>query len=55
MALTPFLMFIGEAEEAVRFYTSTFPDAEILNIDRNPPDDQAALAPSRVPPSGSPI
>ena len=32
-------MFIGQAEEAMRFYVSTFPDAEILNIDYNAPDD----------------
>jgi len=41
MALTPFLMFTGQAEEAMRFYVSTFPDAEVLSIDRNPPDEEA--------------
>jgi predicted 3-demethylubiquinone-9 3-methyltransferase (glyoxalase superfamily) len=32
-------MFIGQAEEAIRFYVSTFPDAEVLKIDLNTPDD----------------
>jgi predicted 3-demethylubiquinone-9 3-methyltransferase (glyoxalase superfamily) len=39
MALTPFLMFTGQAEEAMRFYVSTFPDAEILEVERYGPDD----------------
>lgn len=30
----PFLMFEGKAEEAMRFYVSLFPDAEILDIER---------------------
>ena len=34
MALTPFLMFTGRAEEAMDFYVATFPDAEVLEIDR---------------------
>ncbi len=34
MVVTPFLMFVGQAEEAMRFYVSTFPDAEILDLDR---------------------
>jgi len=34
MTLTPFLMFTGQAEEAMNFYAATFPDAEILHIDR---------------------
>jgi predicted 3-demethylubiquinone-9 3-methyltransferase (glyoxalase superfamily) len=34
MALTPFLMFTGQAEEAIRFYAAVFPDAEILHLDR---------------------
>jgi predicted 3-demethylubiquinone-9 3-methyltransferase (glyoxalase superfamily) len=42
MALTPCLMFIGHAEEAIRFYVSTFPDAEVLHIDHNGPDDAGA-------------
>ena len=32
-------MFIGQAEEAMRFYVSTFPDAEILNMDLYKLDD----------------
>ena len=39
MALTPFLMFTGQAEEAMRFYVSTFPESEILHLDRYGPDD----------------
>ena len=42
MTLTPFLMFTGQAEEAMRFYVSTFPDAEILHLDRNGPNDPDA-------------
>jgi predicted 3-demethylubiquinone-9 3-methyltransferase (glyoxalase superfamily) len=38
--LTPFLMFTGQVEEAMRFYVSTFPDAEILHLDRYGSDDQ---------------
>lgn len=30
--INPFLMFEGEAEEAIRFYTEIFEDAEILHI-----------------------
>jgi predicted 3-demethylubiquinone-9 3-methyltransferase (glyoxalase superfamily) len=41
MALTPFLMFTGQAEEAIRFYTDVvFPDAELLELDRREPTDQ---------------
>lgn len=39
MALTTFLMFTGQAEEAIRFYVATFPDAEILHLDRFGPED----------------
>ncbi|ALE06298.1 3-demethylubiquinone-9 3-methyltransferase [Arthrobacter sp. ERGS1:01] len=41
MTITPFLMFTGQAEEAMDFYVSTFPDAEILRIERNGPEDPA--------------
>lgn len=34
MTLKPFLMFTGQAEEAMNFYVSSFPDAEILAMDR---------------------
>jgi len=37
--LTPFLMFTGMAEEAVRFYVSAFPDAEILELARYGSED----------------
>lgn len=32
--LTPFLMFEGRAEEAIRFYTSLLPDSGIVSMDR---------------------
>ena len=32
--ITPFLWFNGNAEEAVRFYTSIFKDAEITDVVR---------------------
>jgi predicted 3-demethylubiquinone-9 3-methyltransferase (glyoxalase superfamily) len=32
--VTPFLMFDGNAEEALNFYVSVFPDAEIVTISR---------------------
>jgi predicted 3-demethylubiquinone-9 3-methyltransferase (glyoxalase superfamily) len=32
-------MFTGHAEEAVRFYVATFPDAEILHLDHYGPDE----------------
>lgn len=32
--ITTFLMFEGKAEEAMRFYTSLFPDSEIRSISR---------------------
>lgn len=34
MRLKPFLMFTGQAEEAMTFYVSAFPDAEILDMER---------------------
>ncbi len=42
MALTPFLMFTGRAEEAMRFYVSVFPDAEVVDLERYGPDDAGA-------------
>lgn len=33
-SITPFLMFTGKAEEAMAFYGSLFPDAEIEEINR---------------------
>ena len=38
MQVTPFLMFLGDAEAALTFYTETFPQAELLQIDRNGPE-----------------
>ena len=32
--ITTFLMFSGQAEEAMNFYTSTINDSEIINITR---------------------
>ncbi|MER6732834.1 VOC family protein [Streptomyces puniciscabiei] len=32
--ITTFLMFEGDAEAALTFYTSLFDDAEIINVDR---------------------
>ncbi len=32
--LTPFLMFTGQAEEAMRFYVDLFPRSELRRIDR---------------------
>jgi predicted 3-demethylubiquinone-9 3-methyltransferase (glyoxalase superfamily) len=39
MTLTPFLMFTGQAEEAMNFYVSAFPDAEIIDVDRYGPEE----------------
>lgn len=33
-SITPFLWFDGQAEEAARFYVDTFPDSEILAVNR---------------------
>ena len=38
MQVTPFLMFEGDAEEALTFYTNIFPEAELLHIERNGPE-----------------
>lgn len=32
--VTPFLMFTGRAEEAMTFYTATFPGSSILSLER---------------------
>lgn len=34
LKITPFLTFNNQAEEAVNFYVSTFPNAEILSVSR---------------------
>ena len=36
--VTPFLMFTGEAEQAMELYTSLFDDAEVLTLTRFGPD-----------------
>jgi len=38
--ITTFLMFEGDAEEAVNFYVSLFPESEIVNITRYGPGEQ---------------
>lgn len=40
--ITPFLMFDGCAEQAVRFYVAIFEDAEIRRITRYGPGEQGA-------------
>jgi predicted 3-demethylubiquinone-9 3-methyltransferase (glyoxalase superfamily) len=37
-SITPFLMFTGQAEEAMRFYTSLFPDSEIVHMSTYGPE-----------------
>jgi predicted 3-demethylubiquinone-9 3-methyltransferase (glyoxalase superfamily) len=45
-AVTTFLMFEGQAEEAMRFYTSVFDDGEIVSITRY--DDAGPGTPGSV-------
>lgn len=40
--ITPFLMFEGQAEEAIDFYTSLFKKSKILNITRYGPNEAGA-------------
>ncbi|HEV3342125.1 MAG TPA: VOC family protein [Pirellulales bacterium] len=40
--IKPFLMFQGNAEEAMQFYVSLFPDSEITNIVRYGPGQAGA-------------
>ncbi len=37
-SVTPFLMFEGQAEEAMNFYVKVIPDSEILNVQRHGPE-----------------
>lgn len=38
LSVTPFLMFQGRAEEAVAFYCSLFPDADVTDVTRWGPE-----------------
>jgi len=40
--ITPFLMFDGQAEAAMSFYTSLFDDSKILSLTRYGPDEAGA-------------
>jgi predicted 3-demethylubiquinone-9 3-methyltransferase (glyoxalase superfamily) len=40
--ITTFLMFDGQAEEAMRFYTSLFDNSDILSVTRYGPDEAGA-------------
>ncbi len=40
--ITPFLMFAGKAEEAMRFYVSLFDGSEVLSIRRYGPNESGA-------------
>lgn len=42
MTLTPFLMFKGQAEEAILFYVSVLPDAVVVDLEHYGPDEQGA-------------
>lgn len=35
ISVTPFLMFTGQAEEAMRFYVSTIKDSKIVALERS--------------------
>jgi len=37
-SVTPFLMFEGQADEAMNFYVKVIPDSEILNVQRHGPE-----------------
>ena len=37
-AVTPFLMFEGQAQQAMELYTRVLPDSEILNVETYGPD-----------------
>ncbi len=41
-SLTPFLMFEGSAEKAMRFYVTLFPDSEVRHIERYGPGEMGA-------------
>ncbi|MFN2195258.1 MAG: VOC family protein [Anaerolineales bacterium] len=41
-SVTPFLMFEGQAEAAMSFYTSLFPQSEIVSLSRYGPNEAGA-------------
>ncbi len=41
-SVQPFLLFTGEAEEAITFYVSLFPGSRILDVVRYGPDQGGA-------------
>ena len=42
--VTPFLMFNDQLEAAIKFYTATFPDSEVLNVARTGADGPISSA-----------
>jgi predicted 3-demethylubiquinone-9 3-methyltransferase (glyoxalase superfamily) len=42
--VTPFLMFNDQLEDAIAFYTATFPDSEIKNVARTGKDGPISSA-----------
>lgn len=46
--VTPFLMFNDRLEEAIEFYTSTFPDSEVVHLSRVGDDGPIRSAEFRV-------
>lgn len=42
--ITPFLWFDGDAEEAMNFYVSVFPNSKVLDVSRYPIDTPGAKA-----------
>jgi len=46
--ITPFLWFNDNAEEAITFYATVFPDSEIHHVQRNGPDGPAFVVSARV-------
>src|SRR6185312_8111834 len=49
----PFLMFTGQAEEAMRFYVSLFPGAEIVDLTHHPEGGKVMRATFAI--AGQPI
>ena len=41
-AVTPFLMFEGEAQQAMELYTRVIPDSQILDVERYGPEGPGA-------------